>query len=231
MFHALEPALYFSLVSFSTLGFGDIILDEKWRLLSGLTAANVATLTTAAGANLALTNAGTTGVALTVGAGRLAGALTGAGSLIKVGTGTLTLTAANTQLGGTTLANGTLALDFSAAGAAAADILPSAGTLNLAGGTLAVTGKAATATYQTALRQGHGDRDKGAMVLHMLRQMVGDTAFFDGMTRFYLSSRFRKVGSEDFRFAMEEASNRTLDRFFERWVYGAALPQVTFTSK
>ncbi len=24
---------------------------------------------------------------------------------------------------------------------------------------------AATATYQTALRQGHGDRDKGAMVL------------------------------------------------------------------
>ena len=40
VFQALEPSLYFSLVSFSTLGFGDIILDEKWRLLSGLTAAN-----------------------------------------------------------------------------------------------------------------------------------------------------------------------------------------------
>jgi len=40
VFDALEPSLYFSLVSFSTLGFGDIILDEKWRLLSGLTAAN-----------------------------------------------------------------------------------------------------------------------------------------------------------------------------------------------
>ena len=40
VFSELEPSLYFSLVSFSTLGFGDIILDEKWRLLSGLAAAN-----------------------------------------------------------------------------------------------------------------------------------------------------------------------------------------------
>ena len=40
VFKAFEPSLYFSLVSFSTLGFGDIILDEKWRLLSGLAAAN-----------------------------------------------------------------------------------------------------------------------------------------------------------------------------------------------
>ncbi|MEY3080301.1 MAG: hypothetical protein RJA94_286 [Pseudomonadota bacterium] len=40
VFQDFEPSLYFSLVTFSTLGFGDIILDEKWRLLSGLTAAN-----------------------------------------------------------------------------------------------------------------------------------------------------------------------------------------------
>ncbi len=40
VFQSLEPSLYFTLVSFSTLGFGDIVLDEKWRLLSGLTAAN-----------------------------------------------------------------------------------------------------------------------------------------------------------------------------------------------
>jgi hypothetical protein len=39
-FSGLEPALYFSVVSFTTLGFGDVLLDEKWRLLSGLTAAN-----------------------------------------------------------------------------------------------------------------------------------------------------------------------------------------------
>ncbi len=33
-FDALEPALYFTLVSFSTVGFGDITLGHEWRLLS-----------------------------------------------------------------------------------------------------------------------------------------------------------------------------------------------------
>lgn len=39
-FAEVEPALYFSLVSFSTVGFGEITLGPDWRLLSGLTAAN-----------------------------------------------------------------------------------------------------------------------------------------------------------------------------------------------
>jgi len=39
-FDALEPAVYFSLVAFTTLGFGDIILDEEWRILSGMAAAD-----------------------------------------------------------------------------------------------------------------------------------------------------------------------------------------------
>ncbi len=36
----LEEALYFSIVAYTTLGFGDIILDEPWRILSGMIAAN-----------------------------------------------------------------------------------------------------------------------------------------------------------------------------------------------
>jgi hypothetical protein len=39
-FDQMEPALYFSLVSFSTVGFGDLTLGPDWRLLSALTAAN-----------------------------------------------------------------------------------------------------------------------------------------------------------------------------------------------
>ena len=39
-FNNLEPALYFSLISFTTLGFGDLILNEDWRLLAGFIAAN-----------------------------------------------------------------------------------------------------------------------------------------------------------------------------------------------
>ena len=40
LFEALEPALYFSVTAFTTLGFGDITLPTPWRLLSGICAAN-----------------------------------------------------------------------------------------------------------------------------------------------------------------------------------------------
>jgi len=36
----LEQALYFSMVTFTTLGYGDILLDERWRLLASFEAAN-----------------------------------------------------------------------------------------------------------------------------------------------------------------------------------------------
>jgi membrane protein implicated in regulation of membrane protease activity len=39
-FETLEPAVYFSVVSFTTLGFGDITLPVQWRILSGMSAAN-----------------------------------------------------------------------------------------------------------------------------------------------------------------------------------------------
>ena len=35
---AFESALYFSLVSFTTVGYGDIVLSEPWRILSGVEA-------------------------------------------------------------------------------------------------------------------------------------------------------------------------------------------------
>ncbi|MEL6479223.1 MAG: ion channel [Pseudomonadota bacterium] len=40
VFEGLEPALYFSGVAFTTLGFGDVLVGREWRLLSGLAAAN-----------------------------------------------------------------------------------------------------------------------------------------------------------------------------------------------
>lgn len=39
-FPTLEAALYFSLVSYTTLGFGDVLLPQPWRLLAGMIAAN-----------------------------------------------------------------------------------------------------------------------------------------------------------------------------------------------
>jgi hypothetical protein len=66
--------------------------------------------------------------------------------------------------------------------------------------------------------------NKGAMVLHMLRTLVGDEAFFRGLRRFYDESRFKRVGTDAFRVAMEAEAGRPLDRFFEGWIYGSKLP-------
>jgi hypothetical protein len=73
--------------------------------------------------------------------------------------------------------------------------------------------------------------NKGAMVLHMLRRLVGDEAFFAGLRRYYNTWRFAKAGTDDFRRAVEAESGVDLGRFFEQWIYGDAVPQVTFTSR
>jgi hypothetical protein len=71
--------------------------------------------------------------------------------------------------------------------------------------------------------------NKGAAVLHMLRRLVGDDAFFRGLRRFYRESRFHKAGTEDLRAAMEGETGRPLQRFFERWIYGSTLPRLKVT--
>ncbi|WP_052949531.1 autotransporter-associated beta strand repeat-containing protein [Dyella japonica] len=77
-----------------------------------------------------------------------AGSIGGTGSLTKLGAGTQTLTGANTYTGATTIGGGTLALDYSVAGAPASNIVSSSSTLNLDGGTLSIKGKTA-ASAQT----------------------------------------------------------------------------------
>lgn len=40
VFEALEPSVYFAIVAFTTLGFGDVLLPVEWRLLGGMAATN-----------------------------------------------------------------------------------------------------------------------------------------------------------------------------------------------
>jgi len=40
IFESFETGLYFAVVAFTTLGFGDITLPQEWRLLSGICSAN-----------------------------------------------------------------------------------------------------------------------------------------------------------------------------------------------
>ena len=72
--------------------------------------------------------------------------------------------------------------------------------------------------------------NKGAAVLHMLRMLLGDEQFFRGLRLFYEDRRYQKAGTEDLERAMEIASGRVLDRFFDRWIYNAELPRVSYRS-
>ena len=73
--------------------------------------------------------------------------------------------------------------------------------------------------------------DKGAWVLHMLRGIVGDEAFFAGARAFLERFRYAKAGTEDLRVALEEASGRDLRPYFERWIYGTGLPVLLWSSR
>ncbi len=73
--------------------------------------------------------------------------------------------------------------------------------------------------------------NKAAMVLHMLRRLVGDEAFFQGVRSFYEQWKFKKAGTDDFRQVMEKAAGRDLTRFFDVWIYGTAIPRVKFASQ
>ncbi len=72
--------------------------------------------------------------------------------------------------------------------------------------------------------------NKGAMVLHMLRGLIGDDAFFAGLRRFYHQWRFQKAGTDGLQLAFEIEAGRSLGRFFDRWIHEAELPELRFSS-
>jgi len=68
--------------------------------------------------------------------------------------------------------------------------------------------------------------NKAAMVLHMLRRLVGDEAFFRGIRTFYAEWRFRKAGTDDFRVAMTRATGQDLTAFFDAWIFQTVIPRL-----
>jgi hypothetical protein len=71
--------------------------------------------------------------------------------------------------------------------------------------------------------------NKSAMVLHMLRRLVGDDPFFWGVRRFYSQWRFKKAGTDDLRAAMEAATGRDLRGFFDTFIFGVRIPRLGFS--
>lgn len=69
--------------------------------------------------------------------------------------------------------------------------------------------------------------EKGACVMRTLRTELGTEGFWAG-TKLYLERhRHGTVHTRHFQRAMEDATGRNLDRFFEQWIFGAGHPDLT----
>ena len=60
--------------------------------------------------------------------------------------------------------------------------------------------------------------DKGALVLHELRNLLGDAKFWKGLKHCFRKHCGQSVETADFKKAMEEGSGADLSDFFEQWV-------------
>jgi aminopeptidase N len=68
--------------------------------------------------------------------------------------------------------------------------------------------------------------EKGGLVLHVLRTLLGDETFFRAV-RVYLTRHARSiVETRDLLRALEDTSGRGLDQFFEQWVHRAGHPEL-----
>jgi aminopeptidase N len=61
--------------------------------------------------------------------------------------------------------------------------------------------------------------DKGAYVTHLLRQQMGEEAFWRGLRNYTRLHWGRSVTTRDFQAAMEQAHGQSLAPFFAKWVY------------
>ncbi len=67
---------------------------------------------------------------------------------------------------------------------------------------------------------------KGAWVLHMLRNRIGNEAFWTGIRSYYATYRDRNATSADLQQEMENASGEDLNAFFQQWLYRPGHPLV-----
>ena len=73
--------------------------------------------------------------------------------------------------------------------------------------------------------------DKAAYVLHMLRAVVGDRAFFQGLKAYQEAHRYAKAGTDDLREALEAAAGVDLEAYFQAWVLGNGVARLSYRAQ
>jgi aminopeptidase N len=69
---------------------------------------------------------------------------------------------------------------------------------------------------------------KGAVVLHTLRSIMGDTVFFEALQEYLKTFAFGNATIRDFQAVAERVSEKSLGYFFDDWLFGTGYPAYEF---
>jgi aminopeptidase N len=67
---------------------------------------------------------------------------------------------------------------------------------------------------------------KGGRILHMLRNYVGDQAFFASLNKYLTTNKFGNGSATKLRLAFEEVTGKDLNWFFNQWYFGSGHPKL-----
>ncbi len=70
---------------------------------------------------------------------------------------------------------------------------------------------------------------KGGSILYMLRNFLGNDAFYKGLNIYLKNNAFKNGEAQQLRLALEEASGKDLNWFFNQWYYNAGHPELNIT--
>jgi aminopeptidase N len=70
---------------------------------------------------------------------------------------------------------------------------------------------------------------KGALVLHMLRNYLGDELFFESLKTYLKKYSYKSAEIHDLRLVFEEVTGEDLNWFFNQWFLGAAHPMLSIS--
>ncbi|NCU03931.1 MAG: M1 family peptidase, partial [Chitinophagaceae bacterium] len=71
--------------------------------------------------------------------------------------------------------------------------------------------------------------NKGGRILHMLRNFVGDSAFFKSLNLYLTTNKYKSTEAHQLRLAFEEVTGKDLNWFFNQWYFGAGHPVLDIT--
>lgn len=70
---------------------------------------------------------------------------------------------------------------------------------------------------------------KGGGILHMLRNYLGDDAFFAGMNDYLKTNEYDNAEAHQLRLSFEKVSGKDLNWFFNQWFFGSGNPKINYT--